>query len=39
MGVLKAVWRWLPTVLMMSYKMEEKETGRQIMIVAEIAEK
>ena len=39
MGVLKAVWRWLPPVLMMSYKMEEKEKGRQVMTVAEVAEK
>lgn len=38
MGVLKAVWRWLPPMLMMRYKME-KETGKQIMIVAEVAEK
>ena len=39
MGVLKAVWRWLPPVLMMSYKMEKKEKGRQVMTVAEVAEK
>ena len=38
MGVLKAVWRWLPPVLMMSYNME-KEKGRQVMTVAEVAEK
>lgn len=40
MGVLKAVRRWLPPMLMMNYKMEEyKENERQIMIVAEVADK
>lgn len=40
MGVLKAVGRWLSPILMMSYKMEkEEENERQIMIVAEVADK
>lgn len=40
MGVLKAVGREPPPTLMMSYKMEEVEGNeRQIMIVAEVADK
>lgn len=40
MGVLEAVGRWPPPMLMMSYQMEREEGNeRQIMIVAEVADK